>query len=293
MRRVCQSLAVLIFSIQASVVAAQDRFFDSDGVQIRYVEQGAGEPLVLLHGRNSTVESWITTGVFSELAADYRVIAMDCRGHGKSGKPHDRKQYGREMSLDILRLLDHLGIPKAHVIGYSMGAHITSHLLTIRPDRFLTATLGGGAGRFQWTEKDDQIFEQQAAEVEKWGFSPSARELTTGARPTEAEIKTRSAALLANPNQDRVAMAALIRSFRELTIAPAQLAAITVPILGIAGSDDPYLKELQALKKIRPALDLVVIDGATHDGERGALGRTELVAAVRAFLGTHRETRSR
>lgn len=290
MRHVSWWLAVLVFGVQASVVAAQDQFFDSNGVKIRYVEQGSGEPLVLVHGRNESIESWIASDIFLKLAADYRVIAFDCRGHGKSGKPHDPKQYGQEMSLDIVRLLDHLGIRKAHIVGYSMGAQITSHLLTIRPDRFLSATLGGAGGRLQWTEKDDDVSQQQAAEVEKWGFSPTARELTTGVRPTEAEVTTRSTALLANPNQDRFAMAALIRSFRELVITPAQVAAIDVPTLGIAGSEDPYLLELQALKKIRPALQLVVIDGATHDGERGALRRTEFSAALRAFLAPRQET---
>jgi pimeloyl-ACP methyl ester carboxylesterase len=193
------------------------------------------------------------------------------------------------MSLDIVRLLDHLRIGKAHVIGYSMGAQIASHLMTFRPNRVLSATLGGSGGRYQWTEKDDEMFEQQATEVEKWGFSPSARELTTGVRPTEADVRTRSAALLANPNQDRFAIAALIRSFRELAITPTQVAAIDVPTLGIAGSDDPYLMELQALKTFRPALQLVVIDGATHDRERGALGRTEFAAAVRAFHASRRQ----
>jgi hypothetical protein len=62
--------AVLVFGIQTITVAAQDRFFDSNGVQIRYVEQGSGEPVVLVHGRNESLETWITTGVFSKLAAD-------------------------------------------------------------------------------------------------------------------------------------------------------------------------------------------------------------------------------
>ena len=81
-----------------------------------------------------------------------------------------------------------------------MGAAITSHLLTLHPKRFLTATLGGTAGRFDWNAVEDEIFDQRAAvEMEKWGFSPSARERTTGTRPSEAEIRERSAAALANP----------------------------------------------------------------------------------------------
>ena len=138
-------------------LGAQDQFFDSHGVQIHYVERGAGEPIVLVHGRGESLQSWIDNGVLPDLASDYRVIAIDCRGHGMSGKPHDPKQYGAEMALDIVRLLDHLGISRAHIVGYSMGANITSQLLTVHPERFITATLGGAAGRFRWTANQDRF----------------------------------------------------------------------------------------------------------------------------------------
>ena len=121
------------------------KFFDSNGVRLRYVEQGDGQPIVLLHGNGNTLQSWIDAGVFKNLAADFRVIAFDARGHGKSAKPHDPKQYGPEMARDVVRLLDHLSIPKAHIIGYSMGAGTTLQLLTMNPERFLTAVLGASS----------------------------------------------------------------------------------------------------------------------------------------------------
>jgi len=68
------------------------------------------------------------------------VIAIDARGHGKSGKPADAKAYGAEMGQDIVRLLDHLKIPRAHIVGFSMGAIIVGHLVTTNPDRFISAT---------------------------------------------------------------------------------------------------------------------------------------------------------
>jgi pimeloyl-ACP methyl ester carboxylesterase len=229
----------------------------------------------------------------SNLAKDYRVIAMDCRGHGMSGKPHDPKQYGLEMALDIVRLLDHLGIGKAHIVGYSMGAMITSKLLTMQPDRFLTATLGGAAGRFRWTARDAELNEEDAAEIELLGFSPSLNHrlaLPNEPKPTEEEIKIRSVAALANPNLDRFAIAALVRSFREQVISPAQVAAVKVPTLGIAGSLDPLLLDLQDLKKLRPSLKLVIIDGATHGGERAARLQPEFLAAIREFIAFHKQT---
>jgi pimeloyl-ACP methyl ester carboxylesterase len=116
---------------QQVAAALPDRFFDSNGVRIRYVEQGQGPPVVLMHGYTGNLERhWINPGVFANLANDYRVIAVDCRGHGKSGKPTSPRAYGAEMGKDIIRLLDHLKIRRAHIVGFSMGAIIAGHLLT-------------------------------------------------------------------------------------------------------------------------------------------------------------------
>jgi len=82
------------------------------------------------HYTSSLEQEWITSGLLHKLARTHCVIAFDVRGHGKSGKPHDSAAYGPEMAWDVVRLLDHLAIAKAHVIGYSMGAHIVARLLT-------------------------------------------------------------------------------------------------------------------------------------------------------------------
>src|SRR5262245_4176853 len=125
----------------------EGKFFDSNGVKIHYVVEGKGEPVLLIHGFTANAQvQWGLPGVLSALAKDYQVIALDNRGHGKSGKPHDPKQYGMEMVDDAVRLLDHLKIKKAHVIGYSMGAMLTCKFLTTYPDRVISATLGGAAG---------------------------------------------------------------------------------------------------------------------------------------------------
>ena len=114
-------------------VSAQDQFFDSNGVRIRYVDQGAGQPAVLLHGFGGSLESgWVETGVLPNLARDYPVIALDYRGHGQSDKPHDPKSYGRHMGQDVVRLLDNLNIARAHIVGHSLGAGITATLLERR-----------------------------------------------------------------------------------------------------------------------------------------------------------------
>lgn len=269
----------------------QDKFFDSNGIPIRYVEQGSGTAVVLLHGDGSTLKYWIDSGVLPDLARDYRVITFDARGSGMSGKPRDVSAYGREMGLDVIRLLDHLGIRRAHIIGYSMGAHITAQLLTTHPERFITATLGGAAGRWHWDEKRGARAEQEASERERECVSRSQiyRLAPTNApKPSEETIQRLSAACMANPEQDRFARAARTRAQKDQLITPAQIAAVKVPTIAIVGSLDGYLADFNQLKGMRPDVRLVVIDQATHGGPRSAGLRPEFVAAVREFLASHR-----
>jgi len=179
MRLLFALLLVLVFLALPAAVSAQDKFFDSNGVQIRYVDQGSGEAIILVHGLNNTIEIWNAPGILANLAKDYRVVAFDMRGHGKSGKPHDPKQYGREMGLDIIRLLDHLNIRRAHIVGYSLGGIVTAQLLTLHPDRFLTATLVAGSPRLEWTPDLARNAEQEA---QSGNGSASAVRLCSGWR---------------------------------------------------------------------------------------------------------------
>src|SRR5918994_2061064 len=136
--------AALLLALIATTAAAQpaaappDQFFDSNGVRIRYVEQGQGPAIVLMHGYTGTLDRhFIANGVFANLAKDHRAIAIDLRGHGKSGKPHEPGAYGEEFARDVVRLLDHLKIQRAHVLGYSLGAFIAGRLATMHPERLI------------------------------------------------------------------------------------------------------------------------------------------------------------
>ena len=266
---------------------AQDQFFDSNGVRIRYRDTGQGDVIVLIHGNGGSLQGWIDSGVSPNLERDYRVVALDARGHGKSGKPHEPAAYGQEMGLDIVRLLDHLDVARAHIIGYSMGALITAQLLTTHPDRFITATLGGAAGRFRWTAEDAARTEKEAAEKERECVSRTQIHRLAPVnqpKPSDEAIQQQSAACMADPNQDRFALAALHRALGDQAITPAQAASVKVPTLGIVGSLDPYLASFRELEKLRPDMKLVVVEGASHGGENGAMRRPEFVAAVREFL---------
>ena len=195
----------------ADVPGLKKPYFDSDGVKIHYVVQGKedGEPVLLIHGFTVNIElQW--GPVLKALAKDYRVIAMDCRGHGGSEKPHDPKKYGPEMVQDAVRLLDHLKVDKAHVVGYSMGAGLTLQIAARHPERVRTATLGGAGlpqpGRERLLEELAQSLEQGK------GLGPLVVALTPQGRPrpTEEQIKAIDAALLGR--NDAKALAAVILS---------------------------------------------------------------------------------
>lgn len=269
---------------------AQDRYFDSHGVRIRYVDQGAGEPIVLLHGLGGSVETWTSTGILQDLAKDHRVIAFDLRGHGKSDRPHDPKLYGREMGLDVVRLLDHLGIPRAHLAGYSLGGMVLSQLITLSPERIATAMLIAGPGRYGPPSAVANEWEQRAREFESECVSRSllvALAPSDGPPPTEDRIKELSKECFADSSRDRFAIAALMRSRGENDVAPAAAARVTVPTLGIVGTADPMKQGMDSLVAIRPSVRLILLDGATHAGPRGILTRKELVPALREFVGAH------
>jgi pimeloyl-ACP methyl ester carboxylesterase len=292
-RRIVGDVAMvcLVMGMPALAQAqAQDRFFDSDGVRIRYTDQGSGEVVVLLHGNGGTLQGWPDAGVVPDLVQDYRVLAFDARGHGRSGKPHEVRAYGPEMGLDVVRLLDHVGVRRAHIVGYALGAATVAQLVTAHPDRFITATLGGGAGRFRWTAEDSARADVEASEKERDCVSRTQILRLAPAnqpKPTDQDIRKRSEACMADPGQDRFALAALARSLKDQAITPAQAAAVTVPTLGVVGTLDPAIDDFQELQKLRPALELVVIEGATHGGERSAMRRPEFLAALRRFVAAH------
>jgi pimeloyl-ACP methyl ester carboxylesterase len=242
-----------------------DRYFDSAGVPIRYIERGHGDPVVLVHSYTGDLErQWIETGVLDALAPSYRVIAFDARGHGRSGKPPSPQAYGAEMAWDVVRLLDHLGIRQAHMVGYSMGAHILVQLLTLTPERFLTAILGGASGRLEWTAEDEERAQAEAKEMEQGLLTSQTLRLWPSDQPAPdtAEIKKRSTEFL--DGQDCYALAAVRRSNRFQVVHPDDLRRVNIPVLGIVGSADPYRPHFDEIHERIAAFTLVVLDGATH-----------------------------
>jgi pimeloyl-ACP methyl ester carboxylesterase len=120
--------------------------FESDGLNINYVVEGTGPTIVLVHGFASSLDAnWRATGVIDALvAAGRQVVALDCRGHGASDKPHEPSAYsGTKIADDVIELMDYLEIRVADVMGYSMGGGIAASLLARHPQRFRTVIFGG------------------------------------------------------------------------------------------------------------------------------------------------------
>jgi pimeloyl-ACP methyl ester carboxylesterase len=280
-------LCLVPAGLRAQAPEVKKPYFDSDGVKIHYVVQGKedGEPVLLIHGFTLNIEGqW--EGAIKALAKDYKVIALDCRGHGGSEKPHDPKKYGLEMTKDAVRLLDHLKIDKAHVVGYSMGAGIALQVAARYPERVRTATLGGAGLPLPGREK---VMEALADSLEQGkGLGPLVVMLTPKGQPqpTEEQIKAIDAMILAR--NDPKALAAVVRggiNDKDLALSEEKVKGIKVPMLALIGETDPLRPGVDELKKQLPEVKVVVIDKADHIT---AFTREEFLRGLKEFLDAHR-----
>jgi pimeloyl-ACP methyl ester carboxylesterase len=243
--------------------------FNSDGVEIAYFEEGEGEPILLIHGFASNARTnWATTSWVDTLRKDgRRVIALDNRGHGASGKLYDPGAYeAPTMAEDARRLLDYLAIPRADVMGYSMGARITAFLALRHPARVRSAVFGGlGINMVRGVGHPEPI--AQALEADDPGeiTDPHARGFRTFADATKS---------------DRRALAACIRSARQ-KISPEELARLEPPVLVAVGTRDDIGGSAEELAALIPNAQALPIPNRDH---MLAVGDKAYKAAVLRFL---------
>jgi pimeloyl-ACP methyl ester carboxylesterase len=266
----------------SSPALAEERFFDSDGVTIRFLDVGEGEPVVLVHGFAATAEmNWGINGVLSALARSHRVLAIDCRGHGRSDKPHESSAYGMKMVEDLVRLLDHLGIEKAHVVGYSMGGLITMKLIATHPDRIRSAIVGGHGWHRAEDEAAHGFAERIATSLEEGkGF----RILLDLTRPEQTGPPPEMIAMLdatLGPLNDAKALAAAARGWQHLTVTEKTLRENWIPTLVLIGENDPLKAGVDALDGVMAHAEIQILGGADH---MTAMMRPDFRAAIRGFL---------
>ena len=243
---------------------AEDSFFDSDGVKIHYTVEGKGEPLLVIHGFSGSAQQM--SGINKLLSNNFQVIAVDCRGHGQSEKPHDLDAYGMNMIEDQIRLLDHLKIKKAHVFGYSMGGAIAIGIVGFHPERVLSAIVGG-AGWIppgQVREIPGLNWNDLAESMEQGkGIAPLAIALIPEGDPQPTPEQLEMANKEFNSTQDPLALAALIRNFVP-SPTEAQIRSNKIPVLALIGDKDPGKKDVDRLDGLMPNLKIVVIPNADH-----------------------------
>jgi pimeloyl-ACP methyl ester carboxylesterase len=245
--------------------------FDSDGVRIAYVDEGEGEPVLLIHGFASNVATnwrdahWLRTLT----GAKRRVVAYDNRGHGRSEKLYDPELYGAPvMAADARRLLDHLGIERADVMGYSMGARIAAFLTFKHPARVRSLVLAGaGINLVRGMVGTGPIARAlEAARIEDVA-NDTARSFRAFAEQTGSDLK---------------ALAACMRGPRE-KITPEDLAKIAVPTLIAVGSEDVIAGSGKELASLIPGAQLLDIAGRDH---MKAVGDARFKQGVLDFLTT-------
>lgn len=248
-------LWTLVLSLQGfpQTLGTSGFFTASDGTKIHYLTAGSsGSWVVLIHGyTDSAQRMWFTTGVAPALAKSHRVVAIDNRNHGQSDKPQPG---GTGRAQDVIELMNHLKIQKAHIHGYSMGGGMTGQLLGLIPDRFITAGFGGSG----LTETDPDLRAKASAMDEKLpkaqGGDAEAmerfRSRVASTRPATAASPTRSQATPA-PGP------ASAGSSVDLT-------KLTIPILAINGSfDNPYSKTHRLWREAK-TFQNVILPEKTH-----------------------------
>lgn len=286
MHRIASLLILLILLAVRPVVAARpdsDSFFASNGVRIRYIDRGErdAEPVMLIHGFSRTIElNWLETGLIDELSWTRRVVALDCRGHGKSDKPTIEGAYGIEMVEDVARLLDHLEIERADIVGYSMGARIALRFTATHPERVTsTALIGGGGAR---AGSEGALWDELAASIERGdGFRPLIIKVwpTDQPRPTDEQIAALDSDILSFNNA--TALAQVAAEYSEFTVSDREIDAIDTPVHAIVGSNDWFRRSVDELRAVMPEFKVRVIDGANH---LDVLSRAELRSALSEFL---------
>lgn len=243
--------------------------FHHGDVEIAYLDEGEGEPVVLVHGFASTKEvNWINPGWVTTLTrAGRRAIALDNRGHGASSKLHDPAAYhSATMADDVRALLDHLRLERADVMGYSMGARITAFLALAHPSRVRAAIFGGlGIRLVEGVGLPESIANALEAPSLADVTDPVGRVFRSFAEQTKSDLK---------------ALAACIRGSRQV-LSREQVASLKLPVMVAVGTNDEVAGSPEALAALIPGAQALPIAGRDH---MLAVGDKTFKAGVLDFL---------
>jgi len=259
-------------------------FFEVNGVRLHYVEAGQGTPVILVHGLACDhVANWMLPRVFQKLSKRYRVIALDNRGHGKSDKPYDPAQYGLELVDDVVRLMDHLGIAKAHVVGYSMGGFITLKLALRHPKRLLSAAPCGAGWSANPAEELKLLFNLSDDIEHGRGITALLKWLQAPKKPLPTPVLWFVNRITCSLN-DMKALSCLLRNSPALVATESEVRGNLVPCLAITGGNDHMKVFAEQMAGAMPNVELLVIPRCDH---ATTLMSRKMVPALMAFLDRH------
>jgi len=262
MTRILSLTTAAVFALPFGALADEGTFF-SDGVALHYIDEGTGPAVVLLHAFAGTSALWTSNGLMP--LDGFRTLAFDARGHGESDKPTDPGAYGTELVDDVIRLMDARGIEEAHIVGYSMGAETALKLAVDHPERILSLVVAGSG----WSgEKEAQVYgfvSDALGASDTFGDFMAAM---PAGEMTEDEQMDAFAMLISHgisPDQDAAPLAAATAAMGEMIhLGADELAAITVPVLGIAGEADEERANVERLSGAIEDFTFVTIPGADH-----------------------------
>jgi pimeloyl-ACP methyl ester carboxylesterase len=258
--------------------AVEGEYVFVDGVRLHYSDQGSGEPVILLHGYGMNIDiTWRDSGVIDTLSKQYRVIAMDMRGHGFSDKPYGENAYGTEMARDVVRLMDSLGIERAHLVGNSMGGLVAIKAATLFPQRLLSlTTCGMGWARYEGEKRE--VVDNLAASIEAGeGLEPLIRFLRGDDQPGWMELSAIDA--FVGYLNDEQALGPMTRKMPELAVSEADLRALKLPVLALVAEHDPLMSDVEDLAPLVPNFCLVKVEGRDHFNLPSAPKTQETLAA--------------
>jgi pimeloyl-ACP methyl ester carboxylesterase len=245
-------------------------YADNQGVRIHYRVEGTGSPLVLQHGFTQSIEDWYDCGYVDALNSDHRVILVDARGHGDSGKPHEPEAYRLENRVgDVVAVLDALVIEKADFWGYSMGGWIGFGLAEFAPKRIDRLVIGGQHPYARNMEGFRQIIRDGLAQGP--GAFVAAAERMVGMLPPRYKARLREA--------DLNAFLAIAQDREGLE---AGLSRITMPCCLYAGEADPMFSEVKQASRLVVTEKFFSLAGLDH--LQGFVRSDLVLPHVRAFL---------
>lgn len=276
-------LTLAALALAPAVAPAES--FTSNGFEIHYdvLGQGAGDTVVLIHGYLGSAADWVASPVTARLAETHRVVAIDVRGHGQSDRSANPDDHGDEAVTDVVRLLDHLHVDRADVVGYSMGGCIALRLAVLHPDRVDEVVVGGAGFDRDFDKVLDAQVTSLAADLRAGrGFGRLFEFITEpeGVAPTPPEVVdavNQQAFAAASPEE----WAAVLEGYLDWQYTDDQLEACPARVLFVCGVLDPFIAAARGAALLMPNARLVELPAVAHTE---AAARPEFTEAVADFV---------